>query len=85
MCKTLYAITEDEKAERILVTKTRDLNNCQERVMKDIGLAYVEKLTNHRHVSLDVWSDCHVNICKGRRYRRITCRSPFSIVVTPRT
>ncbi|KAM9848968.1 vitellogenin-1-like [Aulostomus maculatus] len=43
VCKTLYAITEDEKAERILLTKTRDLNHCQERVMKDMGLAYTEK------------------------------------------
>nr|AWI62945.1 VtgAa [Scophthalmus maximus] len=45
VCKTLYAITEDEKAERILLTKTRDLNNCQEKIMKDIGLAYTEKCT----------------------------------------
>ncbi|XP_060933408.1 vitellogenin-1-like [Limanda limanda] len=45
VCKTLYAITEDEKAERVLLTKSRDLNNCQEKVMKDIGLAYTEKCT----------------------------------------
>nr|XP_043900018.1 vitellogenin-like [Solea senegalensis] len=45
VCRTLYAITEDEKAERILLTKTRDLNHCQERIMKDIGLAYTEKCT----------------------------------------
>ncbi|KAM8746385.1 vitellogenin-1-like [Acanthopagrus schlegelii] len=43
VCKTLYAIAEDEKAERILLTKTRDLNHCQERIMKDMGLAYTEK------------------------------------------
>ncbi|XP_070764345.1 vitellogenin-1-like [Enoplosus armatus] len=43
VCKTLYAITEDEKAERILLTKTRDLNHCQDKIMKDIGLAYTEK------------------------------------------
>ncbi|KAJ3599172.1 hypothetical protein NHX12_033135 [Muraenolepis orangiensis] len=43
VCKTLYAITEDEKAERILLTKTRDLNNCQEGMVKDLGLAYAEK------------------------------------------
>uniref|UniRef100_A0A4W6F771 Uncharacterized protein n=1 Tax=Lates calcarifer TaxID=8187 RepID=A0A4W6F771_LATCA len=43
VCKTLYAITEDEKAERILLTKTRDLNHCQEKIMKDMGLAYTEK------------------------------------------
>ncbi|XP_051232512.1 vitellogenin isoform X3 [Dicentrarchus labrax] len=43
VCKTLYAITEDDKAERILLTKTRDLNHCQEKIMKDLGLAYTEK------------------------------------------
>ncbi|KAM4629838.1 vitellogenin-like [Polymixia lowei] len=43
VCKTLYAITEDERAERIILTKTRDLNHCQERIIKDIGLAYTEK------------------------------------------
>ncbi|XP_067452954.1 vitellogenin-1-like [Thunnus thynnus] len=42
VCKTLYAITEDDKAERILMTKTRDLNHCQEKVMKDMGLAYTQ-------------------------------------------
>ncbi|XP_035508778.1 vitellogenin-like [Morone saxatilis] len=43
VCKTLYAITEDDKAERILLTKTRDLNHCQEKIIKDLGLAYTEK------------------------------------------
>ncbi|XP_075341558.1 vitellogenin-1-like [Odontesthes bonariensis] len=43
VCKTLYSITEDIKAERIHLTKTRDMNNCQEKIMKDIGLAYTEK------------------------------------------
>ncbi|KAM7011967.1 LOW QUALITY PROTEIN: vitellogenin 2 [Tautogolabrus adspersus] len=43
VCKTLYAITEDEKADRILLTKTRDLNHCQEKIIKDLGLAYTEK------------------------------------------
>uniref|UniRef100_A0A667Z737 Vitellogenin-like n=1 Tax=Myripristis murdjan TaxID=586833 RepID=A0A667Z737_9TELE len=43
VCKTLYAITEDDKADRLLLTKTKDLNHCQERVIKDIGLAYTEK------------------------------------------
>ncbi|MEQ2178537.1 hypothetical protein GOODEAATRI_015086, partial [Goodea atripinnis] len=43
VCKTLYFISEDARIENILLTKTRDLNNCQERLMKDIGLAYTEK------------------------------------------
>ncbi|XP_059196629.1 vitellogenin-2-like [Centropristis striata] len=43
VCKTHYVISEDEKADRILLTKTKDLNHCQERIIKDIGLAYTQK------------------------------------------
>ncbi|XP_071386636.1 vitellogenin-2-like isoform X2 [Centroberyx affinis] len=43
VCKTHYVISEDTKADRILVTKTKDLNHCQERIIKDIGLAYTER------------------------------------------
>nr|SOX60631.1 vitellogenin Ab [Solea senegalensis] len=43
VCKTHYVISEDAKAERIHLTKTKDLNHCQERLIKDIGLAYTEK------------------------------------------
>ncbi|KAM7387896.1 hypothetical protein PAMP_024107 [Pampus punctatissimus] len=43
VCKTHYVISEDAKADRIHLTKTKDLNHCQERIMKDIGLAYTEK------------------------------------------
>uniref|UniRef100_A0A8C4ICX9 Phosvitin n=1 Tax=Dicentrarchus labrax TaxID=13489 RepID=A0A8C4ICX9_DICLA len=43
VCKTHYVISEDAKADRILLTKTKDLNHCQERIIKDIGLAYTEK------------------------------------------
>ncbi|KAK2835459.1 hypothetical protein Q5P01_015943 [Channa striata] len=43
VCKTIYGITEDEKAEHILLTKTRDLNHCQEKITKDMGVAYTKK------------------------------------------
>uniref|UniRef100_A0A8D0ARZ0 Phosvitin n=1 Tax=Sander lucioperca TaxID=283035 RepID=A0A8D0ARZ0_SANLU len=43
VCKTHYIISEDAKADRILLTKTKDLNHCQERIIKDIGLAYTER------------------------------------------
>ncbi|XP_049442915.1 vitellogenin-2-like isoform X2 [Epinephelus fuscoguttatus] len=43
VCKTHYVITEDAKADRILLTKTKDLSHCQERIIKDIGLAYTER------------------------------------------
>ncbi|XP_066503607.1 vitellogenin-like isoform X2 [Hoplias malabaricus] len=42
VCKTHYTIREDEKTRQITVTKSKDLNNCHERVIKDIGLAYAE-------------------------------------------
>ncbi|KAI4828435.1 hypothetical protein KUCAC02_022529 [Chaenocephalus aceratus] len=43
VCKTNYIISENTKTERILLTKTKDLNNCQERIIKDIGLTYTER------------------------------------------
>ncbi|XP_061680337.1 vitellogenin-2-like isoform X2 [Syngnathoides biaculeatus] len=48
VCKTRYVITEDAKAERVLLTKTKDLNHCQEKIMKDIGLAYTERCAECR-------------------------------------
>uniref|UniRef100_UPI0037E7E08B vitellogenin-2-like n=1 Tax=Semicossyphus pulcher TaxID=241346 RepID=UPI0037E7E08B len=42
ICKTHYIISEDTKAKRIMLTKTKDLSNCQERIIKDIGLTYTE-------------------------------------------
>lgn len=51
MCKTHYVISEDAKADRILLTKTKDMNNCQERIVKDIGLAYTEKCIECEAVS----------------------------------
>ncbi|KAJ3599338.1 hypothetical protein NHX12_033301 [Muraenolepis orangiensis] len=43
VCRTHYVISEDTKTERLHLTKTKDLNHCQERIIKDIGLAYTEK------------------------------------------
>ncbi|KAM9461345.1 vitellogenin-like isoform 1-T1 [Clarias gariepinus] len=42
VCKTHYMISEDEKTHQIAVRKSKDLNNCHERVIKDIGLSYTE-------------------------------------------
>ncbi|XP_053539110.1 vitellogenin [Ictalurus punctatus] len=42
VCKTHYMISEDEKTHQIAVRKSKDLTNCHERVIKDIGLAYTE-------------------------------------------
>uniref|UniRef100_A0A672Q0L3 Vitellogenin-like n=1 Tax=Sinocyclocheilus grahami TaxID=75366 RepID=A0A672Q0L3_SINGR len=43
VCRTHYVISEDPKANHITVTKSKDLSHCQERIMKDVGLAYTER------------------------------------------
>ncbi|KAL6468671.1 hypothetical protein MHYP_G00221950 [Metynnis hypsauchen] len=43
VCKTHYIISEDAKTHQIAVTKSKDLTNCYERVVKDVGLAYAER------------------------------------------
>ncbi|KAA0712316.1 Vitellogenin [Triplophysa tibetana] len=43
VCRTHYIINEDIKANHIIVTKSKDLSHCQERIIKDIGLAYAER------------------------------------------
>ena len=54
MCKTTYAIYEEETEEQIHVTKTRDLNQCQEEVIQDIGLAYTQTCAECQQVSADL-------------------------------
>ncbi|NXE21647.1 VIT2 protein, partial [Ardeotis kori] len=41
VCHTRYVIQEDRKNRRVSVTKTVDQNNCQEKVVKSIGMAYI--------------------------------------------
>ncbi|XP_028259820.1 vitellogenin-2-like isoform X2 [Parambassis ranga] len=43
VCKTHYVISEDAKADRIVMTKSKDLNHCQERIVKNIGLGYTQR------------------------------------------
>ncbi|XP_073718321.1 vitellogenin-like [Misgurnus anguillicaudatus] len=42
VCRTHYVINEDQKANHIIVTKSKDLSHCHDRIIKDIGLAYTE-------------------------------------------
>ncbi|KAG2461603.1 VIT protein, partial [Polypterus senegalus] len=42
VCQTNYLIQEQQRGNRIIVTKSKDLNNCEDRVRKDIGMAYAE-------------------------------------------
>lgn len=53
VCKTTYAIFEEEKAEQIHMTKTRDLNHCQEGFIKDMGLAYTDRCVKCQQVLAD--------------------------------
>ncbi|NXM52113.1 VIT2 protein, partial [Illadopsis cleaveri] len=41
VCHTRYVIQEDKKNGRVSVTKTVDQNNCQEKVVKSLGMAYI--------------------------------------------
>lgn len=58
MCKTNYVIREDARAERIHLTKTKDLNHCQEKIMKAIGLEHVEKC--HDCEAVRAFSSCFI-------------------------
>ncbi|KAA0712317.1 Vitellogenin [Triplophysa tibetana] len=42
ICKTQYLIRENEKTNNIDVTKSIDLIHCHERIVKDVGLTYME-------------------------------------------
>ncbi|KAJ7410139.1 Vitellogenin-A2 [Willisornis vidua] len=41
VCHTRYIIQEDRKNSRVSVTKTVDQNNCQEKVVKSVGMASI--------------------------------------------
>ncbi|XP_073718319.1 vitellogenin [Misgurnus anguillicaudatus] len=43
VCRTHYVINEDQKTNHIIVTKSKDLSHCHDRIIKDIGLAYTER------------------------------------------
>lgn len=51
ICRTHYIIIDDPRTQHIKVDKLRDLNHCQERIMKDIGLVYTEKCVECQAVS----------------------------------
>ncbi|XP_016298359.1 vitellogenin [Sinocyclocheilus anshuiensis] len=45
ICETQYLISEDEGSNHTTITKSRDLTLCNERIIKDVGLTYIEKCT----------------------------------------
>ncbi|NXN12823.1 VIT2 protein, partial [Indicator maculatus] len=52
VCHTRYVIQEDKRNSRVLVTKTIDQNNCQEKAKRSVGMAYIYP--------------CPVDMMKGR-------------------
>ncbi|XP_078264245.1 vitellogenin-like [Rhinoraja longicauda] len=42
ICHARYLVQEDKRKERVTIIKSKDLNNCQERVVKHTGMAYTE-------------------------------------------
>lgn len=56
MCKTHLVISEDAKTGHVHLTKTKDLNHCQEKIIKEFGLAYMEKCVECQQVGANVTS-----------------------------
>ncbi|RXM97975.1 Vitellogenin [Acipenser ruthenus] len=50
ICEASYVIQEDRKANQIIVTKSKDLNNCDEKIKMDIGMAYSHTCSNCRKI-----------------------------------
>ncbi|XP_056212510.1 vitellogenin-2-like [Falco biarmicus] len=41
ICQTRYIIQDDSKNNRVTVSKSKDLTNCQEKAVKNMGMAYI--------------------------------------------
>ncbi|NXI18030.1 VIT2 protein, partial [Irena cyanogastra] len=41
ICQTRYVIQDDSKNKRATVSKSRDLTDCQDKAVKDLGMAYI--------------------------------------------
>uniref|UniRef100_A0A7M4G216 Vitellogenin-2-like n=1 Tax=Crocodylus porosus TaxID=8502 RepID=A0A7M4G216_CROPO len=41
ICHTRYVMQEDRRNDKVSITKTKDLSNCQDKVMKNIGMSYI--------------------------------------------
>uniref|UniRef100_A0A3Q1GRI3 Vitellogenin-2-like n=1 Tax=Acanthochromis polyacanthus TaxID=80966 RepID=A0A3Q1GRI3_9TELE len=42
ICKTHYSLTEEQEMNRILLTKSKDLSQCQSKIYEDFGLEHAE-------------------------------------------
>ncbi|NXP00028.1 VIT2 protein, partial [Certhia brachydactyla] len=41
ICQTRYVIQDDSKNNRATISKSKDLTDCQEKAVKDLGMAYI--------------------------------------------
>uniref|UniRef100_A0A8C4VEH5 Phosvitin n=1 Tax=Falco tinnunculus TaxID=100819 RepID=A0A8C4VEH5_FALTI len=41
ICQTRYIVQDDSKNNRVTVSKSKDLTNCQEKAVKNMGMAYI--------------------------------------------
>ncbi|NXF43083.1 VIT2 protein, partial [Oceanites oceanicus] len=41
ICQTRYVIRDDSKNNRATISKSKDLTDCQEKVVKNVGMAYI--------------------------------------------
>uniref|UniRef100_H3B5Y1 Vitellogenin 5 n=1 Tax=Latimeria chalumnae TaxID=7897 RepID=H3B5Y1_LATCH len=48
ICQTNYVIQEDKRTNQITVSKSRDLDNCHEKKMKNIGMSYLQVLSTRQ-------------------------------------
>ncbi|MBN3308794.1 VIT protein, partial [Amia calva] len=51
ICHTSYVLEDDKKANEIKVTRSIDLNNCKEKAMKVLGMAYAPAYANHAKIA----------------------------------
>ncbi|XP_078501766.1 vitellogenin-A2-like isoform X2 [Lissotriton helveticus] len=42
VCHTRYVIHNDKRSGQLIIVKSTDLNNCQDKVVQNLGMAYVE-------------------------------------------
>lgn len=41
ICQTRYVIQDDSKNNRAIISKSKDLMDCQEKAVKNMGMAYI--------------------------------------------
>lgn len=41
ICQTRYVIQDDSKNNRATISKSKDLTDCQEQVVENLGMAYI--------------------------------------------